>query len=31
VGEKLASRIDMRLVRRIAAATFLLTGIAALL
>jgi putative Ca2+/H+ antiporter (TMEM165/GDT1 family) len=31
VGEKLASRIDMKLVRRIAAATFLLTGIAALL
>jgi putative Ca2+/H+ antiporter (TMEM165/GDT1 family) len=31
VGEKLAERIDMKLVRRIAAATFLLTGIAALL
>ena len=31
VGEKLAERIDMKLVRRIAAATFALTGVAALL
>jgi putative Ca2+/H+ antiporter (TMEM165/GDT1 family) len=30
VGEKLAARIDMKLIRRIAAATFALTGVAAL-
>ncbi len=30
VGDKLSSRIDMKLVRRIAAATFALTGVAAL-
>lgn len=30
VGDKLAGRIDMKLVRRIAAATFALTGLAAL-
>jgi putative Ca2+/H+ antiporter (TMEM165/GDT1 family) len=31
VGEKLAGRIDMRLMRRVAAAAFALTGVAALL
>jgi putative Ca2+/H+ antiporter (TMEM165/GDT1 family) len=31
IGEKLARRIDMKIIRRIAAATFALTGIAALL
>ncbi len=31
IGEKLAERIDMKIIRRIAAATFALTGLAALL
>ncbi len=31
VGEKLAERIDMKLIRRIAAATFAITGVLALL
>lgn len=31
IGEKLAQRIDMKLMRRLAAATFALTGVAALL
>jgi putative Ca2+/H+ antiporter (TMEM165/GDT1 family) len=31
IGEKLAQRLDMKLIRRIAAATFALTGVAALL